>query len=121
VVRLLVQGIGEHAVFADAGESSRFRDRIKGIAQSLDDDSNNDELLAQAATVIGAMEEHNLRASRHWGLQTIELQHMVQMLTATVRTVSATSDVNVARLGEIEQQVTTASQIDDVRIIKTRL
>jgi diguanylate cyclase (GGDEF)-like protein len=121
VVRLLVQGIGEHAVFADAGESSVFRDRIKGVVQSLGDDSDPEELLKKATTVIGALEEHNLRASRHWGLQAIELQHMVQMLTSTVRTISASSDVNGARLGEIEQQVTTASQIDDVRMIKTRL
>ncbi len=121
VVRLLVKGIGAHSVFAEAGESSRFRDRIKGVVLSIRDDTDPEELLKQAGLVVTALEEHSFSVSRHWGLQSLELQHMVQMLASTVRTVAAASDVNATRLGEIEQQVAKASQIDDVRMIKSRL
>ena len=37
------------------------------------------------------------------------------------RSVTSASNANVGRLNDIEKQVTIASQLDDVRIIKTKL
>ncbi len=121
VVRLLVRGINEHAIFGEAGEASRFRDHARRFAAKFEHGVDPDHLLTDTGALMDAFEEHNLLVSRHWSMQAIELQHMVQMLTATVRTVSSASTVNVAKLGEIEKQVTSLRQIDDVRMIKTRL
>jgi GGDEF domain-containing protein len=121
VVRILIQGIGACAVGGEAEDCARFRDSVQEVSNALAGEVPPAELLVHAGSVLQALEDHTRRAMRHQHLQNLELQNMVKMLTTTVGVVSSVSNANVVRLSEIEKQVAVASQLDDVRIIKTKL
>jgi GGDEF domain-containing protein len=121
VVRILVQGIGQHAVAGEADECLRFRESIQEVSDALVDDIPQADLLVRAGSVLSALESHNRRTASRLRLQQVELQNMLKMLTSTMGIISAVSDANVSRLSEIEIQVASASALDDVRMIKSRL
>jgi GGDEF domain-containing protein len=121
VIRMLIEGIGQHAIAGDLEESTQFRENIKTISDGLAEEISPAELLARATAVLNRFEDHTRRTVRHHRLQTAELQNMVKMLTSTIGAVSAASQANVSILGEIEKQVATASELADVRVIKAKL
>jgi GGDEF domain-containing protein len=121
VVRILVEGIGEHAVQTNTEDCTMFRETIREISENLVDGMSSAELLVFTGSVLHGLEDHNRRATRYNRLQTAELQNMVRMLTSTVGSIGAASTANIGVLGEIEKRVSVASELDDVRIIKARL
>jgi diguanylate cyclase (GGDEF)-like protein len=121
VVRLLVQGIGQHVVAGDVNDTARFRKNIADVSEALGETIAPAELLVHAGSVVQALEDYTSRTSRQQHLQTAEMQTMVKMLTSTVGIVSSASNTSVSRLGEIEKQVAVASALGDVRTIKARL
>lgn len=120
-VRVLVQGIGQCAVEGDSEDSARFRESMQRISDALAERITAEDLLVQAGSVLKALEEYNRRTTRQTRLQAMELQNMLKMLTSTIGVLSVASDANVGRLSEIEKQVSVASELDDVRVIKVRL
>ncbi len=121
VVRILIEGIGANAAEGDIDDGAQFRESIHNISAAITKDVTPAQLLVHAGSVLKALEDHTRRAARRRRLQTTEFQHMVKMLTSTIGVVSAASNANVGRLGEIEKQVATTSELDNVREIKTRL
>lgn len=121
VVRLLLQGIGQHVVAGDAGDVGRFRKTIEEVSDALEDEIAPAELLVHAGSVVQALEDLTGRTTRLQHLQTAELQNMVRMLTSTVGVVSTASATSINRLCEIEKQVTVVSALNDVHAIKARL
>jgi GGDEF domain-containing protein len=120
-LRLLVQGIGQHAVDGDAAESLRFRESMQKVYDALSEEIAPSELLVLAGSVLNGLEDHNRRTSIHFRLQTAELQNMLKMLTFTVGVVTSLGNTNVGRLSEIEKQVESTSKLDDVLVIKSKL
>jgi GGDEF domain-containing protein len=121
VVRTLIEGIGEKATAGEAADLTLFRESIREISRAITDDVGPGDLMAHANSALRALGEHNLRTSRQQALHSAELQNMVKMLTSAVATISAAGDVNIGRLSEIENRITYASQLDDVRVIKAKL
>ena len=121
VVRLLVEGIGQHTMTGDADDCARFRESIKEVSVAIAENVSASELLVRAGSVLQGLEDYTRRAARHQRLQTLELQNMVKMLTSTVGKVSELSNVNISILGEIEKQVAIVSELDDVRVMKAKL
>jgi diguanylate cyclase (GGDEF)-like protein len=120
-VSLLVEGIGQHAVEGGAADGVRFREGMKALSDALGEDSTPAEIVEHAQLAISKLEEHNRRAGMYHRLQHAELQNMVKMLAATVGAVTAAGNSNLQTLGEIENQVAKASELDDVRTIKSKL
>jgi GGDEF domain-containing protein len=121
VVRVLIEGIGHQIAGGDADDCARFRETLQEFSDALIDGTSRAELLVRAGSVLNGFEEYNHRALKQQRLQTAELQNMVKMLAYTVRAVSAASSSNVGILGDIEQRIAVASELDDVRIIKAKL
>lgn len=121
VVRILIQGMGEHAIPGEAGDNARFRESVRKTSDALLGEITPEDLLVHAGAVVKELEDYNRRTARQHSLHSTELQHMVKMLTNTVAAVSAAGDANLNRLCEIEKRVASASQLDDVRTIKSRL
>jgi diguanylate cyclase (GGDEF)-like protein len=121
VVRILVQGIGEHAAPGDTDDCARFRESMEAVAGALVDEIAPEELLVQAGFVLKGLEDHSRRALRHHTLQTAELQNMLKMLTSTVGTISEASKSNASILSDIEKHVSVTSELNDVRVMKAKL
>ena len=121
VVRILIQGIGKHAVGEDADECAQFRAALKEASDALMGGISPTELVGRAGSVLNALEVHNQRFIRRQRLQTAELQKMVKMLASTVGAVSSAGNATVARLCEIEAHVAKVSELHDVRDMKTKL
>jgi diguanylate cyclase (GGDEF)-like protein len=120
-IRLLIQGIAQHAIPGDTLDGVRFRESLQKISDALTEHTPPDEILVHTESVLKALEEYNRRTARTQALHATELHLMVTMLTSTVSAISTSGDVNVKRLGEIEKRVVSTSQLDDVRVIKGRL
>ena len=121
VIQLLLKGIGLHAVEGDPEAYSQFRQNVEQVLAAVDDAGSNADLISHAADALKFLEAHNRETTAHWNAKSVELQSMVHMLSGTIGSISAAGDENVRRLEDIERQVETASQIEDVRQVKAKL
>jgi GGDEF domain-containing protein len=121
IVRVLIQGIGDHAAGGDAADRREFRESVRKTSALLAKDLTPEELLVHAGSVLQALEEFNRRSAEQHAQHSTELQLMVKMLTSTVGAVSAAGNANISRLSEIEKRVASTRELDDIRMIKSRL
>jgi diguanylate cyclase (GGDEF)-like protein len=121
VVRLLVQGIGQHSISGDANDGARFRESMEEISEGLVDGISAADLNVRAGSVLRGLQDHNGRTARQQQLQTAELQNMLKMLSYTVGVISAIGKAKLDRLEEIQKQVGMVSELDDIRMIKVKL
>jgi diguanylate cyclase (GGDEF)-like protein len=121
VVRVLIDGVGQHAMTGEVGDGALFRETVMKVSDALVDTLSTAEILELAGSVLKALEDHNDRITKHRRLQTLELHNMVKMLTSAVGAVSAASNANIHILGEIENQLAIVSELDDVLIMKAKL
>jgi diguanylate cyclase (GGDEF)-like protein len=121
VTQLLIQGIGLHAVEGDPDAYSGFRQGIDHVLRKVDEAASAADFLPQASSALKLLEEHNRRTTTYLKQKAVELQSMVRMLTAAVGAISTAGDENVRQLRDIEQQVESASQIEDMRLVKAKL
>ena len=80
VVRLLVQGIGQHATSGDGEESTAFREKMKEASDALIATISPADLLVRAGWALNELEQHTRRGDRVHRLQNTELQNMVKMM-----------------------------------------
>jgi diguanylate cyclase (GGDEF)-like protein len=121
VVRLLVQGIGQHSAAGDGEENTSFREKMKDASDALIDTVNPSDLLVRSGWVLNELEQHTRRGDRVHRLQNTELQNMVKMMASALSNISATSKVNISKLSDIAKNVGVASELNDVRLIKSKL
>lgn len=121
VVRILVQGIGDYAALGEPEDCARFHESIQKVSDALAQEITPEDLLVNSGAVVKALEDHHRLVRRRQGMQNSELQHIVRMLTSTVGIISGASQASINRLGEIEKQVLSAAELDDVLVIKGRL
>jgi len=121
VVRVLVQGIADHAAARDIGESEEFRESTTKAHDAMMEASTPEELLVHAGSIVKAFEEHSRRSARERELRSSELQHIVRMLTSTLASVAASANANIGYLSELEKRIVSSSQLDDVRMIRSKL
>ena len=121
VIQLLLQGIRLHAVKGNPEDREPFHESMNSVSRAVEEETDVNGLLVHAGTAIQTLQDYNRRTSAYLGGQNQELQAIVTMLTSTIGTIGAVGDENVKRLGDIEQQVFSATQIHDVRQIKAKL
>lgn len=120
-VRILVQGIGQHATADDVDDCQLFRESINALSDELADGMESEKLLVAVGAVLKTLEDHTRHTAKRQSLQTTELKNMVKMLTSTVADISALSTTNISVLGEIEKQVAGVSELNDIRLVKSKL
>lgn len=121
VVRLLIEGIGQHPATGDDAEGRQFREKMAESSEAIHDQITGEDLLLRAGSVLSELEQYSQRATRKQRLKDTELQNMVRMLTSAVASISAASETNISKLGDIEKHVSVAAELKDVRLIKARL
>ena len=121
VIQLLLQGIALHAVEGDPEEYREFRENMRQLADSVDEHVPAGELVHRAGRALQILETHNLRTDRYYRRQNSELQNIVEVLTHTVGSMAAAGDRNLIWLREIESQLASATEVEDLRLVKRRL
>ena len=120
-IHLLLQGMRIHMVEGVPSEAQQFREDMNSVTLQVEEEHSPQAILTHAGAAVRILQEYNQRAAEFWTAQARELQAIVQMLTATIETIAKAGDENVRRLIEIEQQVFSASQLQDVRLVKNKL
>jgi GGDEF domain-containing protein len=71
--------------------------------------------------LISSLEDYRRRTNKYFEQRRAETKNIIHMLTATISAISAASNENLLRLRKIEEDVSGAAQIEDVRAIKSKL
>jgi diguanylate cyclase (GGDEF)-like protein len=121
VVELLLQGIRLHAVDGKPEDRERFRQALNSVLRLIEEEPNCQAILGHAGTAIHALQDYSQRTGEYLGAQNQEFQAIVNLLTSTIGSFARAGDVNVGRLVEIEQQVFSATQLQDVRHMRAKL
>jgi len=118
---LLVEGIAKSALAYDREEYSQFRSSLKELAETLERSQDADELVAVAESVSEVLQSYNRGAQRVQAAQTVELRCMIEMLSQTLVSLADAGGQSVETLQAIRNQVESARQLDDIRILRARL
>lgn len=121
VVRLLLQGIQQHAIEGDPDDLGGLRTSIQNLTTSLDGDLTVSELLVQAGSSLQTLEDYNRRTARYLKRPAGEWQAVVTMLISAVAGMQAADSDRVGRLREISGRVRSASGVEDVHKIRLQL
>jgi GGDEF domain-containing protein len=123
VAQLLLDGIGTHAIRSDPEAEAyiQFRESMAQAARQLAECADSREALTEAEASIRLMEEYNRQTAQQLRVRGSELQGMVKMLTTAIGEISTTGEQNVSRLRNIENMVSSVTQVEDVRAVKAQL
>jgi diguanylate cyclase (GGDEF)-like protein len=119
--RILLQGIGDHAIRGDPAEYAQFRQSMEQTAAALADCNGGPENPTQAEGAVRLLEDYNRRTAQGLRVRGSELQGMVKMLTTAIGEISTSGEENVTRLHRIEGLVSSVTQIEDVRAVRAQL
>ncbi len=121
VAELFLQGIQIQACQMDDLEYARFRSDLSKLLTSISAKPANGDVILATGAAIQAMSAYNQQIGRTIRSQMAELQTIIKMLGETLRTLLGGSERQLDRLQNIETQIQRASQVDDLRTLKTRL
>jgi GGDEF domain-containing protein len=121
VCTLLLEGIAKSALAYDREEYAEFRQTLQNLAETLNTTQDPDELLTVSGAACQALECYNRGAQRMQAAQTVELRCMIEMLSQTLVSLAQASGQSVHTLQSIRNQVESARQLDDIRILRARL
>jgi GGDEF domain-containing protein len=118
---LLMEAIALHSVSRDHGTYATFRDAVREHRRSTETADSADPVLIATGAVIQLLETNNRDVENFIRTQTKELQEMVRMLSQTLIAITQESAQAGENLSHIEKELESASRVDDLRLLKTRL
>lgn len=120
IVRLLLQGIEQHAIEGDPETVPGFRTGIQRLADSLEGDLTVSELLVQSGSVLQSLQDYNRRALRYLKRPAGEWQAAVIMLLSAMAALQPDGPA-VSRLRELAGHVRAASGPEEAHKIRLQL
>lgn len=121
MIDLMIRSVSLHAVDANHAEYERYKTRISKIQATLKQNASREQCMVAVGAVCQLVEEYNRSVSNFIRAEGKELQHMVSMLTATLLTVSSTSERSTKNLGDLEIQLSHAAALEDIKVVRIRL
>ncbi len=121
VVRLLLQGIQQHAIEGDPDDLGGFRTSIQRLTTALEGGLTVSELLVQAGSALQTLEDYNRRTARYLKRPAGEWQAVVTMLISVIAGMPTADERTATRLREISGGVRTANGVDEVHKIRLQL
>lgn len=121
IVRLLLQGIQQHAIEGDPQDANGFRAGVQGLTDSLEGDLTVSELLVQAGSVLQTLEDYNRRTARYLKRPAGEWQAAVIMLISAIAAMHAAGGPTVSQLREIAGRVRAACGPEETHKIRLQL
>jgi GGDEF domain-containing protein len=120
-LQILIRGIALHAIEGDPNDLKFLRERMHGIADSLNDESSADDLLVGIGKALRTLEEYNRRSAVIFRGQVDELRGMLSTMTSTVMFITSSSETSVKQLSAIESKLQRAHTLEDTRRVKEYL
>jgi GGDEF domain-containing protein len=121
IVRLLLQGIQQHAIEGDPEDVNWLRAGIQRLTNSLEGELTVSELLVQAGSVLQTLEDYNRRTTRYLKRPTGEWQAAVIMLISAIASMHPDNGPRVSQLREIAGGVRAASGPEEAHKIRLQL
>ena len=122
VTSLVLDGIALHTISGDPEERLAFQETIRRLQRELETAPDPaGSLLVTAGAITQCFESYNRNVHRQFSAQTKELRDMVTLLTDVLRQSCRGNQRTVSSLSEIEKELQEASQLDDIRAVKSRL
>jgi GGDEF domain-containing protein len=117
----LLHGIAVHAVKGDPEDDRQFRTRLHKISESVAGEPPSTDILTSADSAVVALRDHNDRTSRYHHAEISELRSVIQILVGTLEDLAVAGPKLMARLREIEKQLTAVATPSAVREFKLNL
>jgi len=121
IVRLLLQGMEQHAIEGDPADLHAFRAGIQRLTDSLEGDLTVSELLVQAGSVLPTLQDYNRRTTRFLKRPAGEWQAAVIMLISALAAMQPAGGPRVSQLREIAGRVRAASGPEEAHKIRLQL
>ena len=121
IVRLLLQGIEQHAIEGDPEDVHGFRTGIQRLTDSLEGDLAVSELLVQAGSLLPMLQDYNRRTTRFLKRAAGEWQAAVIMLISALAAMQPAEGPRVSQLREIAGRVRGASGPEEAHKIRLQL
>jgi GGDEF domain-containing protein len=120
-VSLLIQGIGLHSIDLNKDEFEGLRRELNSLDYRLGPKTPVHELLVIVGETLKTLEMYNRRALGRLRGQFFELQGIIGALSGGLASMVTGSDNSLARLREIQTELSTTDQVEDLRRLKTNL
>ncbi|MGO9893690.1 MAG: GGDEF domain-containing protein [Bryobacteraceae bacterium] len=120
-VGLLLQGMGLHAVEGRPTEYTRFCDSLNALAAHFDEEMPAADVIGLAGAALKMLDDYNQRTVEYLQMPGAEFRAMARMLMSAISTLAAAGKENASHLREIEENLVSASVLEDVRQVRQRL
>jgi GGDEF domain-containing protein len=121
LLRLLIDGIGTHAVEEDPGELGRFQERLGIEAARVKESADADQMKAAIAAVIQLLAVHNDAVKTDHRAHATELTKALRMMTETIGFVGKSSQAAVHQLAVIEKRLEEVTASNDAKNLRVKL
>jgi GGDEF domain-containing protein len=121
VVQQLLEGFALHCVEFDSEEQTAFRTSIREIADRFDQVSDHKDLLILAGEANKTIQNYNQLVEKFVRELSTEKQLAVELLAQALLRVCRSSDQAAQNLRQIEKDLAKASQLQDMRELRSKL
>ena len=122
VTSLILDGIAIHTISGDPQERRVFQETMRRLQRDLESAAEpSATLLVTAGAITQCFESYNRNILRQFNAQAKELRDMVSLLADVLRQSCRGNQRTASSLSEIEKELQDASQLDDIRALKSRL
>jgi len=119
--RLLLDGMATYVVRGTDADVEVFRRKLTRLMRQMEGPQSAMSVLGVTSDAVEALETYCENTAKYNREQREERQSMVAMLTEAVADLAGKTDASVGRLQTIEKQLERASELDDIRALKTSL
>lgn len=120
-VHLLLQGAALHSLAIDPAEHNNFREDMARLVESLEQDPSPENVLLITGAANKTIEEYNRRIVRQLRMQHAQMHEMIAMLSKTIAELGGPQHSPVAKLLEVEKQLESATAVEDLVRLKSKL
>jgi GGDEF domain-containing protein len=117
----MLTGVTRYTFGGNDQELSTFREGMLALASNIHEQASPAELEASVTHALNLLRDYNERNLRFNIAHTTELKAVMRTMTETITYLSESRTRSVHQLQFMERELEQASEIDDVRLLRSRL
>jgi GGDEF domain-containing protein len=121
VIQLLLEGCALHSVEFDSVKHAAFRTSIREIANRFQQDADPKNLVTLVGDINKTVRTYNHVVERFIQELSVEKQQAVKLLAQSLLRVCQASEQSAQTLREIENELASASELDDMRKLRAKM